>query len=255
MKKYNVTDEQLSAFIDGELDDEQHNAIQKQLENDQDLMARVKAIQSMNELLVSTYSSINDKPVPRAIFDILENDHASQTKPSSFLDKVKHFFVGKHEIGLAFATIAVVVISVPITKSLFSTSEYDSILLSGAINTNSKLHQVLDSAPSTQLTAVGKNNALTVTPIYTYKSVDGSYCREFVQQSSTQQARAIACKENEHWIIQIATHEPTSQKSSGEYVTATHSNSIEFDLFIDQNMSGIALNPKQELDIIEKKWP
>jgi hypothetical protein len=257
MKRNTITDEQLSAYVDGELTSDLHAAIQQSLERDPALRERVDKLRKIDDMLNQTCSAIDEKPIPQSVVDLLVTAKVD-SKPISFVNGLNELILGKQKLGFTFAaftTLAIVAVSIPLVKHNNSATTYDSLMLSGAIDNSSELHQALDNTPSTQLVMLGEEGKFVVTPIYTFKSVTGDYCREFTQQINDQQARTIACRESGNWIIQLAATETKTNVASGSYTTASMTNSVKFDLFIDQHMANEALSQQDELDIIEKKWP
>lgn len=253
MKILNITNEQLSAFVDGELEDDLSSTVSAMIKEDPELMARVEKLQITDGIISRTYSAIDEKPMPQGVLDLLEADE-EKNKLSTFFNKFGEFFTGKQTLSLAFSMAAITIISIPVVTTILSTSQHSTLVLSGTIDKSSMIYDVLEMSPSTTLTALGDNNKLTITPIYTFKTTTGNYCREFVQQLRDQQARAIACRNNNNWEIQVAGLEIVSANDGGEYSTASMADSVKFDLFIEKNIANEPFDSNEEQIIIEKRW-
>jgi anti-sigma factor RsiW len=67
-----ISDEELHAFIDGELDQRRHAQVAECAARDADLSARVAAFRRDKALLVRAYDHIPDRPLPQAWLDAIE---------------------------------------------------------------------------------------------------------------------------------------------------------------------------------------
>jgi hypothetical protein len=63
---------------------------------------------------------------------------------------------------------------------------------------------------------------------------------------------AIACREGKAWRTQVAVFDHPS--SGPDYQTASGGKSPALEAFIDDHISGTALNTDQEKDAIAKGW-
>ena len=80
-----VTDEQLSAYIDGELLPEETRALEAQISEDAELAERVRKLRTITDALVSATSDVLDAPVPAHIVDLIKSDAEEQSR------NIKHF--------------------------------------------------------------------------------------------------------------------------------------------------------------------
>lgn len=76
----NLTDEQLSAFLDAELPEAEMQVIRDQLADDPALAERLAALATVDHILAGHYSAIGQQPLPAAVTELLEPEPVASAK-------------------------------------------------------------------------------------------------------------------------------------------------------------------------------
>jgi hypothetical protein len=111
------------------------------------------------------------------------------------------------------------------------------------------------SAASYQLKDDNRSDApsVAITPVLSFKSTIGDWCREFTVTTYVKSGRTLACKQREKWHIVLSSTEQNSSEP-GEYSTASTVTSAKFDARVDNLIVGEPLSADQEAILIEKGW-
>jgi len=171
----NFTDEQLSAFLDGELNQSEMEHIRKELVRDDNLAERLEEIAFTNSLIISKYEDIDSRPLPQAVVDLLANNsHKSNqllTALKSFLTKLKIRPLAPF-IALATTTIAIIMVILPSTQLEKMDTRISSgqPLSSGPVPQNYELHSLLSNSPSSLARQFGAGSERQFNAILSFKN-------------------------------------------------------------------------------------
>ena len=251
-----ITDEILSAFIDGELDDTDTDDVKEALLRDKALVRRLEQLKSADRLIASTYGAIDKTPMPTAVLDMLA--------PAELADGDDNI------VRLPFHRIpaAVKAWAAPIAATLmfvvglglgaqFSAPDRDqnrgSILAAGEIDKAGALHLVLETVASAETYVVDAASGAAITPLLTFRTADGAYCREFTAVQGETTNRGVACRKENAWEIQFAARVPAAQTNPDAYSTASAGVSAQFDEIVDNMIAGEPLGPDEERTLL-KRW-
>ena len=240
----NFTDEHLSAFIDGELDEEMMASVEAAVESNSEVRRRLELLRKPDRVISAVYGQINETPVPSDLMNLL-----SQTgEPSSVVHRPESFWRRRRHL-LALA--ASLVIAIGGFLSLEFDDGYEARLpVAGNVEEESPVHIALETNLSGQTLVEG---ALSVTPVLTFKSKDGSYCREFTANTKEESVRAIACRAEQVWSVEAVTDDTGASAHGSEYRTAS-SDIAQFDLIVSQLMSEPALDRAAEKRLLENHF-
>jgi hypothetical protein len=242
-----ITDEQLSAFIDGELSPVVMKEIAAAIDSDPKLKRRVEGLAASDAILKHAYSAIDDTPMPAAVTALLA-EPASTTgnvfalKRPAPLARWSMPLVASIALGAGFALGLMIVEPGRMAPS-------GGLMIAAAISPADALHAALDQTPSGETTTIkgGREAAM----ILTFMSSGGDYCREFTLEVETNKSRAIACREDGRWSVKLAAAE--SGVGSG-YVTAASAVSTAFDAGAETLGAGKPLDRATEQELLQKKW-
>jgi hypothetical protein len=236
------TDHQLSAFLDGELPDNEARALEVALKDDPQLREALARLQNVDDLLCETFGEIIDEPVPPHIVDLIHkgshtSDSPSLVSLSAWRSKLSEW---RASVSLAASVLFGLVVG---TQFSSPTSGQDQeLLLAGLVNSGSALHSVLETLPSGQ-----SENGFS--PSLSFISHEG-VCREV---SATGQ-RALACRDSHsQWEVLVVISQ-SLQASADGYQTASSESSIVLDVLADQLMSDAPLSADEERDMIAIGW-
>ena len=75
-----ITDEQLSAYLDGELNTAEMQAIESELAASAELSARMEALRATNDAAKAYFLQPDETPVPDALLQMIQTQPLPQTK-------------------------------------------------------------------------------------------------------------------------------------------------------------------------------
>ncbi|NND83411.1 MAG: hypothetical protein HKN50_13365 [Gammaproteobacteria bacterium] len=247
------TDDKLSAFLDGELSKEEMTVIRELLLNDDHLSDRLERLAFADALIKKQYQTIDARPLPQAIIELLAEgkDAAPTVSNVSVLSRFRQQVAMPVQIA---AAITLAVATFALVQPGTQQPDYDlQPLASGPVPASTQLHQYLSSTPSSLTRSAGAGSERQFTPVLSFKDHDGHYCREFVQVTTEQTNRAVACMEGQQWSIQLVatTGEPREQD---EYQTASTLSPETFEEIVNDLVADLPLSHEQELQAIDNGW-
>lgn len=237
------SDEQLSAFIDGELSAADTDALAKEIEADAALAVRVERLGAANAAFIAAASEIDERPMPAGVAKVLAAPVATvipfRARATTWLSEHR---------ALA-ASILCAAVAAGVVSGLKPEEDF-APKADGLILASSPLHQALEKGATGE--AVLVKAGVTATPRLTFASDSGTFCRQFDVSSERGLTTAIACREDKAWRTQVAVFGRPA--SAGDYQTASGAKSPALEAFIDQHIEGAALDAGQEKAAIAKGW-
>lgn len=205
----NLTDEQLSAFLDAELPEAEMELIREQLIEDETLANRLADLAMVDELVAKAYSTIDAQPMPAAITALL-------TKPAP--NNLVQFPLWKR-VGRSLqqhaAIAAGVMLLVGFGTAQLLAPQHDSHWQSVA--------QVLETQPS-GIEQVSKG--MHIKPRATFTDKSGHYCRQFELSDNKGASENIACRRQGEWQL-TASVALEKIAETGTYQTASGNSSLD----------------------------
>lgn len=234
------SDEHLSAYLDGELSEDERREIDQALEIDPELFERLEHLRTVDTVLSDTFLDIADEQIPEQIMSLIRSDqNASKGNVVSLSDRDQ-----KLRFQTPFAMAAAAAIGVFVGAQFLNSASTtpEGHFFAGEVADGTELFQVLETI-SSQTEHAG------ITPVLTFASVDGGICREVTSKNE----RALACRADGKWTIIAVTHEPR-QNEAGTYATASSNASIVFDVLSQQLMADAPLSADAEQSLIDQNW-
>lgn len=235
-----VTDEKLSAYIDGELPSDEMRALEEQFSDNPELVDRLTKLQKVDSVLAETLGEIAEAPLPEHILNLVKESADSQR--NNVLPFKKRVQVSRFQFPLSIAAAALfglilggIFLPEPIT-------EQDTAIYAGAVNIDSRLHRALETLPS-------QSNEGDFMPVVTFNATDGRMCRE-IQSSDS---HALACRSNDIWTVLAVTYNAQNSLDAS-YSTASAETSIVFDFLAQELMQGAPLSANEERQLIQQNW-
>lgn len=248
MTERNWTEEQLSAFLDGELPAPDMDALSRDIERDPQLAARMERVSSANAAYVDAIDRINHAPVSAVLRSVIETPPTA--KVVAFRPRRLTAFMSEHRAIAASLLCAVAVWGVmSTTASKGASSDPFAPGPDGMIAANSPLYQMLESAPTGQESSVG--GATSVARL-TFAADDGSFCRQFDVATNDGVSAAIACREDSGWRAQVVAY--GLSRPTGEFQTASAARSPALESFLDARMSGAPMDAEEESQLLANGW-
>jgi hypothetical protein len=243
----NWTDEQLSAFLDGELSAQDTDALSQEIERDARLAARMDRLGSASTAYVDAVGQIDRAPISAGLKTAIETPPASRV--IAFRPRSLTAFVAEHRAVAASLLCAAAVWGVMSAASNGSQSDPFAPGPDGVVMANSPLHRLLETAPTGQASTVG---SATAAPRLTFAADDGSYCRQFDVVTDEGVSAAIACREDAGWRTQLVAY--GLSRPTGDFQTASAARSPALESFLDAHMSGAPMNTEEEARLLENGW-
>ncbi|MEM9304569.1 MAG: hypothetical protein AAGE01_20830 [Pseudomonadota bacterium] len=236
-----ISDEQLSAYLDGELDDAETALIDDALAADAQLRARLESLALADVALREAVSAIDDVPMPAGVHELLAASASSAEQPSAFARFIDSIFPRPiHAVAwslLCFAAGGIFLQLLP---------EDDGGIRLGPVAAASALHTALEEAPS----GSARNG---VVAHLTFQGTDGRWCREVSIQASGNPARALACRSDGSWSLELAAPLGTGEAGADGYTPASDE-SAAFGRIVDAMMAADSLSPDEEQRLISDGW-
>jgi anti-sigma factor RsiW len=245
-------DEALSALMDGALSDEEARSLRERLARDPALAARLTALERTEESVRDSYAGIVDEPLPGAVLDLLEGaDHADNVVPLRTWPQ-PHIAWIPSAIAAGIALAVGLTIGVSLDTSIGGLEDLD-FAGGGAIAPASVLHEVLESVPSGETRGLAAE--LAATPRFTFKALDGGYCRQVGFSSAGRQAETLACRKQGVWhvgVVVFAAEE--SPPAAGEVYRPASRAAGPLDAAVDALIDGSPLGAELESRVMESGW-
>lgn len=241
------SDEQLSAYLDGELSAPEMDALSQDVERDSQLAARLERVGSANAAYIDAVSQVDRSPMAETLKVAIERPPTG--KVISLRTRRFITYVIEHRAIAASLLCAAAVWGLMATASKQAPTDPFAPGADGVIIASSVLHDVLENAATGQARTIGGTTAI---PRLTFVRDDGSYCRQFDVATAADVSSAIACREADGWRTQVAAY--GLSKPTGEFQTASAARSPALESFLDNRMSGAPMNIEEEKRLLADGW-
>lgn len=252
------TEEQLSAYLDGELPDKLMAAIKTAITKDPKIAGRVSALDMANQSIKAAYGDISEEPIPAEILALLGDKavpikRATMNNVVPFRARLSTFSASKWAAPLA-ASLAMM-IGLTVGRGTLVAPDNNGALfaqLTGTITTSSPLYDILETRPSAVEVRFDNGEDIAIKPTLTFQTVDGQYCREFQAQSEASALRGVACRSKTNWKILTLNQ---AERYAGEgYQTASGTSAEIVNQVIDTIIFGDPLSGEDENKLIARGW-
>lgn len=187
-----VTDEELMAYVDGELDTVRCESLRQAIAASADLSRRVAAQRTLRDRLARAYDPVLDEPVPSRLADL-----AARVRMDDFDTTGRHRWSrDARRNGLALA--AGIALGVALGPALLRLAgEPPDIVASGAdITADGALADALSRRLASQQSASDP-----VRLGMSFRSISGEYCRTFISRRGDATLAGMACRRDSAWRI------------------------------------------------------
>jgi hypothetical protein len=253
------SDEQLSAFLDGELSDVEFQKLEACLVNDSKLRQRLSDLAEANTALQAAYRPIADEPVPAHILAMLDAPKPVSKNAENSNDVIELFSVNDNQRGskwlLPIAASIALVAGVIIGQFGLGGAGSNQTLMaqvSGTIAPDNPLFDVLETTPSAMQAALIAGETIEVRPTLSYQTASGTYCREFEVTGTDTALHSVACRSDAGWEIQILNRIQVHGQEGMR--TASGASDQAVDQFVSDTMDDIPFGSEQELVLIKNGW-
>ena len=265
-----LTDEKLSAFLDGELDTAEMDLVREAIAHDVTVSDRLAALAEVDRVVKVAAEKATAVALPKEIVALLSDE-----KPLSQASGVQASDASLASASAANQSSAENV--KPFPKKVNSTNSAPHkqtkwkgpfaiaasvAVLAGLVFFNqqgaettqpshwARVSSVLDSNLTGEATTF--DSGVTVTPQLSFVNTEFNYCRQAEVASKDELNVMIACKDK-HGAWQLAASKLDELgENAGQYQTATSAKVMEEEL--DKMMASAPLNREQEKNAIEATW-
>lgn len=203
-----VTDEELMAYVDGELDPARHEALREAVAASPDLSRRVAGQQALRERLGRRFDPVLDEPVPSRLVNLAARARADR------LDMAVRRRWSRDAWRNGFALAAGIALGVALGPALLQLAgEPPDIVANGA---DLAADGVLADALSRQL-ASEQTGSDPVRLGISFRSTSGEYCRTFISRRGEDALTGMACRQDSAWRIDALQSVPVAPGNPNEY--------------------------------------
>ena len=199
-----ITDDMLSAYLDGELSADDRARVDAALAQDPALAARLKALDAATRRFADAIRETDKAPLPAGVEDLL--------RPQT--DNVVAFRPKRREQPkwVRPAAMAASILALVVAVGMFGAgpggAKDQLIIAAGPVDRTSALHRALDRTPSAETASIGAGR---LSPVATFRIAGGGLCREFLASQKDGAVRAVACRDDRQWTVKIAATEAALQ--------------------------------------------
>ncbi|KJS08810.1 MAG: hypothetical protein VR73_04315 [Gammaproteobacteria bacterium BRH_c0] len=230
------SDQQLSAFLDSELDEHEMAALREALAMDEALADRLAELALVDTVVASAYATIDHRPVPEAVTTLLSPaTGADNVVALPVWQRLRRSLQPQYAIAASLALLAVFGIARLIPDA--SQTDWQNVAA------------VLETAPSGISHPLDADTAIK--PRLTYKNRDGDYCRQFQLARSNGTEESIACRKDDQWQRVTTVYLP-AVNDDAEYSAASGGSGL--DAILDQSIADGPFDAQTEESLISSDW-
>lgn len=236
-----ITDEKLSAFLDGELPPGEMADLRERIASDETLAARVEELALVDNKLTSAMQHIDDQPLPEEIHRLARALEQRKNKVVSLpLWKRAHQQVQHYAVAAAAVT---AVVGFVLGNQLGNETQT-------AMPHWQNISAILEHRSGGRTVPLDEHNSMTTH--LTFLNKQGEYCRQFsVDRVNARNSQNIACRRSGSWELEasLPVEAPANQQ---DYQLASGPGPI--DEVIDNIASSAPLTAEEEQTVIENSW-
>jgi hypothetical protein len=247
-------DAALSAYLDGELPQDQADRLTERFAAEPVLARRLEAMRSTDHATRQLFAALDDMPIPKAVLELLQRKAPGAAKSNviGFPVRVLRQFM---QVPVAIAASAALLAGFlvhDLLRSDATTGSDLSTIVAGDVAAGSELFELLETGISseTQALAGGLRGRLLIT----FQDRSGDYCRQLHLSSERRSMQALACRRAGGWQVEMLDFEPASP-SDGQYQQASRQSTAAVDAAIDALIGGNEpLDSAAESDLVRQGW-
>ena len=240
-----VTDEELMAYVDGELDAARVESLRQELATNAELARRVAAQQALRDRLHHAFDRALSEPVPSRLNDVAARGRGIELASAARQRPSRAAWLG----GLALA--AGILLGVGVRPAFLKfAGEQPYIVSSGTdVTAGGALADALSHRLASEQTASD--------PIrlgVSFLSKGGEYCRTFTSRSSDGALAGMACRHGAEWRIDALQSGSGVAAQSGGFRQASTSLPPLIIKAAESSMAGEALDAAAEAQARDHNW-
>ncbi|MEE4297229.1 MAG: zf-HC2 domain-containing protein [Wenzhouxiangella sp.] len=253
-----ITQELLSAWLDGALDAEQASQVEIQLSQSAELQRQV-GLMMVNErrLRAEVHRMVAERPVPASLSALLEEPATNevQTLSQRIRDWLQPAGFGPGLVAASVVTALLVgVFAGNQLETSSGLSSHSVALTEINIDAGHASFELLERRVAGDPLEISEDVQAEVA--FSFKNSDGRWCRQFEQQSlsSAQSVVAIACRNDDAWQVELLQAVDRPVSDSGHFRAASGNELETLDEFVMQRSASDVLVGEPEAELIRRGW-
>jgi surface antigen len=245
------TDEQLVAWVDGELPDDEARAIASAVESDAALAARVRPFRESRRVLEDAFAAQLREPVPARLLAAL----AEPVPVAARVSRMSRLKPLPQKTWLAMAASVVLAIGLAIGVGIQRPDGGGALAL---LPTDAEsLNVALETLRGGEvLTRERDGVRVEVLPLGTLRTASGQWCRDFETTAQAaggvQRSRGVACREDGRWEVQaVARLDAAPAPAGDDSYRAAGAGGVDVTAAVG---AAERLTPEQEHARIQARW-
>lgn len=225
--------ERMAAYLDGEMDEGQRNAFERECEADPTLAAELARFAQNDALLHEAFDAPMDEPVDAALLERMGLAEPKPGRAAANDDTPGWNRWGWPAGGLVAASLAL------------------AVLFTGPSGMT-PFERALDQTPSGQLASL--EEGVSLQPVLSFQAADGRYCREYVLAEGNASESGIACRADGAWQVEFAGGDGTILANPDRIEVASGADDASLDEVYARLGAGDPLGADAENNLISKGW-
>jgi Putative zinc-finger len=250
-----ISDEQLHAYVDGELSDEERAHVEQAISQDAETAQRIAAQQALRQRLRGTFDAVLQEPVPDRLVGLVNEAKFPEITPVSDLsaarDKARRTAGSVLSSKSGWFAIAASLLVGSIAGLLAARWNGDADLTTfrdGKLVARGALASALDE----QLASANPPDA-SVRIGLSFKAKSGRYCRTF-EFAGPQGTAGLACHDQQHWRVLTLVETPARVGADPAYRMAGSDLPPLLLQSVSENVSGDPLDAAAEARARSAGW-
>ncbi len=235
------TDQDVVAYVDGELPADRAKTIADACASDAELAGRVNQLRESRDILKTAFAAKLSEPVPDRLLAVLRE--APSAKVVAMPSRAPRSRVW---IPMALAASIALAVGVALRWQAQPGAPAGNV----AMIDDRLIQESLDRNVSGETQRI---SSAEIMPTASLIDAQGRYCREYEATTSAHKLRAIACHDADRgWVTQVATRDVAASASGGgdEYQPASGASED-----LTKSLGNVTqLTPAEEQSAIEKGW-
>jgi hypothetical protein len=241
-----VSDEELMAYVDGELDAGRRVAVEREIAANSGLAVRVAAQQALRERLHRALDSTLNEPVPKRLSEAVRGSSVVDFRGASSRKRQRQL-VMTYWLAAAASLVLGVLIGPWIPR--LSGEQPDIVTRGSSLVADGTLAEALS-----QRLASEQSPSERVRLVMSFVSDSGEYCRTFVANRQEDSTTGIACLKSDAWRIRALDTAAAAAGEHGIYRQAATPLSPLILQAIESSMVGQPLDADGEAAARNKGW-
>lgn len=243
-------DERLSAYMDGELEQDEAVRLERRLAAEPALARRLEELRAADRSAGRAYRAIDEVPLPEAVLALLRENEAGRSDAMPSAEVIPMPVRGPRrflQMPVAIAA-SVALVAGFLVHDLVGSGP--AIELTGTVARDSDLYRLLETGVSSEALSLRDGEGRIV---LTFQGGEGAWCRQFRLRTEGAATQGLACRAAGGWQMDTASFAPAG--GEGPYRQAADETPPALERAVRDRLAGAALlGPDEEKSLISNGW-